>query len=406
MAVCQFIAVTLIDLDYHSVFVGMADTVLLLRMDPRVSLVFGVCAVLWIVLITSESVFRFGLLDVPLTHSQDHRRKLANSMISCDTLPCPMPLTSLSTSEQLESMMVFIVDFVSTRYFATQVEKEQASMEATIIAVKDIAMHLAAYDVQAVDVLLTECESTIPSDVHAALRSVEQNLRRYRPYLPKTCLPQATSVQGQSSERSDLSPGETNSMSSSSSRTSLFVPEETYLSQLLTKRVTTLLINITNTLGQLKEDMPAFCSLFASVLTHALEATEHSHGMVDMFVGDKVMCSFNSSRRCLGDACAAVATAKPHAPHCWGCGKHGCCAGQGALRRHGVLRHAALRTGGTSVYRGCRSGTCRCITGPVNGVELHCPEAGKQLAPDATRAARHTAVEGCAARPRWVTLLC
>ena len=74
-------------------------------------------------------------------------------------------------------------------------------------------------------------------------------------------------------------------------------------------KATLLTVNIKNTLRFLDEDCAHFSSFFTTLLLKTLQATESYRGMVDVFVGDKVHCSFNTSRQCANHATSALHTA-------------------------------------------------------------------------------------------------
>eukprot|EP01061_Rhynchopus_euleeides_P047566 TRINITY_DN9590_c0_g3_i1.p3 TRINITY_DN9590_c0_g3~~TRINITY_DN9590_c0_g3_i1.p3 ORF type:complete len:141 (+),score=45.41 TRINITY_DN9590_c0_g3_i1:587-1009(+) len=87
------------------------------------------------------------------------------------------------------SLMVLLIDVAATRGFADSAER--AAMARTIETMGAIVQLLAGYDVNTVAEMLQEAgaEGRLPPAVHEALRSLEQNLRAYQPYLPKSCLP-------------------------------------------------------------------------------------------------------------------------------------------------------------------------------------------------------------------------
>ena len=57
-------------------------------------------------------------------------------------------------------------------------------MERTINAVQEIASLLAKYDVEGVARMLAARGSELPEEMYETLQTMEQNLRRYKPYLP------------------------------------------------------------------------------------------------------------------------------------------------------------------------------------------------------------------------------
>ena len=157
------------------------DLMLVLQMPTKYT--FGLVAftVVYLVIVAVEESFRFGLLDLPGFGTQEVRRKYYEDMLACDTLPCPV---SFPPNNLVATLMVFLMDFVITRGFATTVMKEQAAMQRTISAVQEITALLAKYDVDGVARMLDARKALLPPEMHATLEKMELNLRRYRPYLP------------------------------------------------------------------------------------------------------------------------------------------------------------------------------------------------------------------------------
>ena len=69
---------------------------------------------------------------------------------------------------------------------------------------------------------------------------------------------------------------------------------------------TLLTLNIKDTLHRLEEDSAQFSDLFTTVLLKTLQATDSRRGMVDVFVGDRIHCSFNASKQCASHATSAL----------------------------------------------------------------------------------------------------
>ena len=128
-----------------------------------------------------EEMFRFGILDMPGIMPQEQRLASVEKKVSCTEHPCA---NGAAYFYQMTAGMVFVVDFIATRGFARGLLKEQASMDQTINAVQEIASLLAGYDVEKVAELLEAHEGDLPEGMTVALRGLEENLRKYRPYLP------------------------------------------------------------------------------------------------------------------------------------------------------------------------------------------------------------------------------
>ena len=164
--------------------VFMIDMLLVMQVDPKHS-VYVVCAtVVWLTVLSLEESFRWGIYDLPGTFPQggEHgRRERFRKMTDCDALPCAMGVPPMSL---VGSVSVFVLDFIVTRGFARQVLAEQASMQKTIEAVQEIASLLAKYDVEGVARMLKMREAELPEQMYETLQTMEENLRRYKPYLP------------------------------------------------------------------------------------------------------------------------------------------------------------------------------------------------------------------------------
>ena len=140
--------------------------------------------IMWLLVLAVEESFRFGLFDMPGLPGQEGeygRQYFKELRFGCEKLPCPENFPSASL---VPALSVFVIDFLVTRGFAHQVLQEQASMEKTINAVQEIASLLAKYDVEGVARMLAARGSELPQEMYETLQTMEQNLRRYKPYLP------------------------------------------------------------------------------------------------------------------------------------------------------------------------------------------------------------------------------
>ena len=287
----------------------MVDILLVMQVPTRYSLGLVCVIVLWLVLLDFEAAFRFGLYDLPGLSKQEGeygRLYYAERAYACEKLPCPIPFLSHSL---FAAVSVFLIDFIVTRGFAHEVVKEKASMERTINAVQEIASLLARYDVEKVAELLEEHEHELPQGMTVALRALEKNLRLYKAYLPQTCLLGDETAGGDDECSEDTS--ETQPLSSYSTISSpIHESVVRHIALGLTSvKATLLTVNIKDTLRLVEQDSAHFSSFFTTLLLKTLRATESHRGMVDVFVGDRVHCSFNTSRQCANHATSALHTA-------------------------------------------------------------------------------------------------
>ena len=284
----------------------VVDMLLVMQVPQQYSIFVVCCTVVWLLLAAVEESFRFGLFDMPGLLPQDgpypSRRAHFTKLVDCETLPCPVDFPPAGFAA---SVGVFVIDFLVTRGFAAAVRAEQASMERTIATVQEIASLLAGYDVEQVAELLQAHEKELPEGMAAALRKLEQNLRMYKAYLPQTCLPFDEDVVSRGSD-------DTISCASVSTSVSLKAALVTSLTAcvqplvLSSTKATLLTLNIKDTLHRLEEDSARFSDLFTTVLLKTLQATDSRCGMVDVFVGDRIHCSFNTSKQCASHATSAL----------------------------------------------------------------------------------------------------
>ena len=184
------------------------DMLLVMQVPTQCTLGLVCFIVAWLFLVSVEEGFRYGLYDLPgLSHQEGEfgRLALANKRVACTKLPCA---TSFPQPSLISSIAVFAMDFIVTRGFAREVLKEQASMEQTIDAVQEIALLLAKYDVEGVARMLAARGSELPEEMYETLQTMEQNLRRYKPYLPAALFEEMEEEDGmQQDPRSVAPPG-------------------------------------------------------------------------------------------------------------------------------------------------------------------------------------------------------
>ena len=291
-----------------AIIVLVVDFLLVMQVPAGYSFGLMCFTVGWLALMTVEESIRFGLLDLPGLVPQEGsigRKEYARKLVECDTLPCPQPDEGMMFF--VGTACVMVLDFVATRSFSRDVLRGQASMERTINAVQEIASLLAGYDVEKVAELLEEHEHELPEGMTVALRALEENLRMYKAYLPKTCLP--FEAEGQEKEEREVSGCVQEESVSASSATSIVKAVMRHPLWLSSIKATLLTVNVKDTLHRLEEDISGFSDLFTTLLLKTLQATEVRRGMVDVFVGDRVHCSFNTSRRCANHATSALHTA-------------------------------------------------------------------------------------------------
>ena len=291
-------------------FVLVVDMMLVMQVPTQYSVGLVGFIVAWLILLALEEGFRFGLFELPglpAQHGDYGRYSVQKERSDCVNLPCP---TSFPSTNLMSSLSIFLLDFAVTRGFAHRVLKEQRTMERTVSTVQEIASLLARYDVEKVAELLEEHCDELPQGMTVALRALEANLRSYKAYLPQTCLlvdednQERESTSCASEEVSLSSPS-----SGSSTSTGRPVAMRNVSFELSSVKATLLTANIKRTLHLLEQDSAHFSSLFTSLLLKTLGASQARRGMVDVFIGDRVHCSFNTSKPCANHATSALHTA-------------------------------------------------------------------------------------------------
>ena len=284
----------------------VVDMLLVMQVPSRYSARFVGATVVWLCVMACEESFRFGLFDLPglLPYEGEHsRRAVILEKADCEFLPCK---TSFPPLDFLSTVAVFLIDFFATRRFAHNLLKEQESMRRTISVVQEIASLLAGYDVEQVAEMLDVHGGDLPEGMTAALWRLEKNLRMYKAYLPKTCLPFQDEVDKVESETDGRDLTETADTSTESSHTrneNLPVCVPLGLSW---AKTTLLTLNVKDTLHLLEKDSATYSSFFTTLLLKTLQATETRRGMVDVFIGDRIHCSFNASKQCATHATSAL----------------------------------------------------------------------------------------------------
>ena len=289
------------------ILILVVDMLLVMQVPSRYSAWFVGATVVWLCLMGCEESFRFGLFDLPgsLPYEGEHsRRAVVIERVDCEFLPCK---TSFPPRGFVSTLFVFLIDFFVTRRFAHNVLKEQESMRRTISVVQEIASLLAGYDVEQVAEMLDVHGGDLPEGMTAALWRLEKNLRMYKAYLPKTCLPFQDEVErtrAASSEHVDLT--ETADTSTESSHCILETMPVSQPLGLSSVKTTLLTLNVKDTLHLLEKDSATYSSFFTTLLLKTLQATETRRGMVDVFIGDRIHCSFNASKQCATHATSAL----------------------------------------------------------------------------------------------------
>ena len=158
----------------------IADVALLCRLPTRVNSTIIVLVTLYMILLCSERILRFGLYEL----LPSKKMRLLDTCFNItqeeiDATPCKInPINAISTSWTY--LGIFILDYYCTMGFAVGMRNEQAKLKASVSLAENVVTSLVGFD-------LEEAKSQLSSEdtpLTATLSTLIENLRLYRPYLP------------------------------------------------------------------------------------------------------------------------------------------------------------------------------------------------------------------------------
>ena len=273
---------------YWPVLVLVID--ILLACQTPVSMTYSVIAFVFLLTLVTEceGVFRFGLYDFEWgEYSQEFRRV----KYECDKLPCSLPLED-GLSHSFALLIIFMIDFLCTRGFASAAIAEKNRVLASIEAANYIAVSLSRFDLESASRLLEEVE--IPTQLKGAFDKILCNLRTYKPYLPQSCLP---------FEDGSVIPDSRSSDSGSLGSTVLTVSSISVKENAVnigrsfeSMHASLLIANVRNSLSVLNCSVQSFSSLISDVISSTSDVIIRNRGTLDLFLGDRVFANFGASR--------------------------------------------------------------------------------------------------------------
>eukprot|EP00665_Eupelagonemidae_sp_cell47_P017073 gene17073-biopygen9812 len=159
----------------------MMDAGLVAGARAAVQRVVVVAVLVWLAVERVEAVSRFGLYRA--TCLGEKRGAGCDDYIiqvcDCAAPPC----ATQGAFHWVGMALVFVVDYVLTRGFATRMRDREAALEASIDAAEDVGVGLAAYDTDAARALVDGEEGeALPPRLRTALRELVDNLQSYQPY--------------------------------------------------------------------------------------------------------------------------------------------------------------------------------------------------------------------------------
>ena len=275
---------------FWPVLVVSIDVLLVCEAKPRTTATIVAVSSLYLLIMAFESMFRFGILDLEIgSMVQSNRRE----KVECDKLPCARSADVVLMTFLIQ-IFVFVCDFYCTRGFAQGLLKERNQVLASIRTANKIANSLASYDLDRAKELLDE--STIPSDLREAFESLLRNLKIYKPYLPRSCLP-FDSSEDEADNSSDSSRDKSITISAASSEMGVssapsILPKKCFRNL----KASLFVVNVRNSITILESSLQSFESLVSSLVRTCFDIVSRTRGTPDLFLGDRLSANFGALR--------------------------------------------------------------------------------------------------------------
>ncbi|KAJ9450851.1 hypothetical protein DIPPA_14799 [Diplonema papillatum] len=296
------------------VFMIVVLDVLLVSKAPRwVSTLAAGTAVVGIVLVEVELVARFGVMDMPGLPSYEQRTEkfcADPSRAACEEPPCAKGASYLVSS--VYGVLIFVVDFVSTRAFAESVEVEKLRIRRSISVAHHVAVQLAEFNLEAANAALSCNSEDVPQGLLDAFEQLVANLESYRPYLPHSCFPSGNLTEDdedgtQKSSVHSRSPKRARASSAGVfGHPAKFELSSTGLSQRMMSMLT---CNVIDSTPALLRSTAEYAESFSGYLSACIATVTNCGGLVDLFVADRIYSTFNVANRCPAYSKAAVRAA-------------------------------------------------------------------------------------------------
>ena len=281
-------------------YILIVDILLTCEAPSSISLcVVGWCCV-YLTFVSSEMIFRFGLLSF---NWQGYAQEYRHEQYDCVDLPCKRALIKVS-GELCAKVAVFVFDFAFTRSFASAVLEERKLILASVDTTQHIAMALSRFDLEQSTSLLND--ACIPEELRCALEQILKNLRSYKPYLPQSCLPDDDDSSSISSRYSITSSTTKKSQSTDGLSTVRVFHRDFEL-----MNVSLIVANVSNSMSVLDHSTSCYAALIAELIETVSDIITKNRGTFDLFLGDRLFANFGASRARIGHpaSCAEAAEA-------------------------------------------------------------------------------------------------
>eukprot|EP01063_Lacrimia_lanifica_P029648 TRINITY_DN456_c2_g1_i1.p1 TRINITY_DN456_c2_g1~~TRINITY_DN456_c2_g1_i1.p1 ORF type:complete len:619 (+),score=91.90 TRINITY_DN456_c2_g1_i1:58-1857(+) len=314
------------------------DAVILFRLPTSWAYVFIVCAGVFLFITDVDLKVRFGLLDAPFLPPYSERMHNCG----CDKPPCPLGAGDWHRQPGLTGSLVTIVlDFLLTRSFAMQAQKEKTHLEQTVDASIKVATHLSTFNLDGAVEELVLHQQDMPPKLCRAFSKILARLRGYHAYVPAPAFhemdddnynPEDTILQIKELGLNDIfqpvellgsnepknqpaSAGEAQEDTAAvrvRPRSSSAHPQSCFRFE----TVSLLAVNMQRSLDRVEAGLNAFLADHTEVLQQIMSSSSSNQGVLDRVVGDHYYVSFNASLSCATHCHAVVATASDIAAEC------------------------------------------------------------------------------------------
>eukprot|EP01062_Namystynia_karyoxenos_P079275 TRINITY_DN8325_c0_g4_i2.p1 TRINITY_DN8325_c0_g4~~TRINITY_DN8325_c0_g4_i2.p1 ORF type:complete len:781 (+),score=94.80 TRINITY_DN8325_c0_g4_i2:94-2343(+) len=142
-------------------------------------------AILWLLVVSTEDVYRWGLFDVE--NWVQPSDELITRRIQCTDPPCAIRAGGAGTA--FCGIVCFLcVDYATTRSFADGQRQQKERVLAMVRVAQRVAACLVKFDLESAEAELDAASVGDESaDLCQSFRSLLGNLAGYRPYLPQSC---------------------------------------------------------------------------------------------------------------------------------------------------------------------------------------------------------------------------
>ena len=165
-------------------FVIVIDFILVLDMSKTLEYAMVGTVIMWLVVSHINDVRGWGVNLRVLLRGTDIDNALAGVPDACDCAEPPCGYNfNYAVASLLSGLTVFLVDFVITRGFASQVRVEKQKIAASIDTAQKVTECLVKFDLDAARQIL-QSDAGMPDELYQSFAQLLANLDEYRPYLP------------------------------------------------------------------------------------------------------------------------------------------------------------------------------------------------------------------------------